>query len=613
MAFVSMRAVPPSRRHLRHWERVCRYLDAQPYRAVSLPLPADPPMSVRLFKRMAVSRLIRHRDDCRWQLSPRWRAILQRLWDRLPPDEPATERTDSPSTDQVPFIVDTGVDTLYVNLKASDGLPAPLVDRCNALKADAQAEDQTVETPWLVLGAPLSMYKSGVGTRTRGRGVGWSYILRNAAVMLLLRKSPLSGLVGSARLSAECLWTYGARGALHRLREDLALMWASAEPGSFRKVTWQLSQIHLCVDVANFEPNPTDLSRLLTRSRKRAIHIPSLHDVESATAGDLEDIAAVLVDDTWPLAAAPPAWDGVPLELLELASLESPFAEHKSDEGDGDGETWDDKDDEDVTYADENGAAVHLWGRRASGFAFSPSGDLSAVWYDKALEERASGKRWMEALHVAGGWRHDMPLTRIEARFRSGVLRELAHHSTAPDTLPARWFDDPWACLDHLQDLWSFFSGLPPEADLAPDVTHRGWMRLTLPHPEDANRSRWQTDRTWETIQRARFLPAVAPSALTRLPRIRHDLVQVDAELYGLLKLRTVLRGEYLDTTATLSQELHAFADEMDEVDAKRGRDFAEEVREKARMMGKPVPMQAAVVTVPRAQHQQATNQEGAA
>jgi hypothetical protein len=72
---------------------------------------------------------------------------------------------------------------------------------------------------------------------------------------------------------------------------------------------------------------------------------------------------------------------------------------------------------------------------------------------------------------------------------------------------------------------------------------------------------------------------------------VRHDLAQVDAELYGLLKLRAVVRGEYLDTTATLSQELCALADEMDEVDATRGRDFAEEVREKARSMGKPVPI----------------------
>src|SRR5260221_14467410 len=112
MVFISMRAAPPSARPLRHWERGCRYLDAQPYGAVALPFPADPPMSVRLFKRMAVSRLVRHRDDCRWQLSPRWRAILQRLWDRLPLDEPGNELAGPERAEGIPFIADTGVDTL---------------------------------------------------------------------------------------------------------------------------------------------------------------------------------------------------------------------------------------------------------------------------------------------------------------------------------------------------------------------------------------------------------------------------------------------------------------------------------------------------------------------
>jgi hypothetical protein len=50
-----------------------------------------------------------------------------------------------------------------------------------------------------------------------------------------------------------------------------------------------------------------------------------------------------------------------------------------------------------------------------------------------------------------------------------------------------------------------------------------------------------------------------------------------------------VLRGECLDTTATLSLELRAFAERMDEVDAERERDLAEEVREKVRTLGRAV------------------------
>jgi hypothetical protein len=134
-------------------------------------------------------------------------------------------------------------------------------------------------------------------------------------------------------------------------------------------------------------------------------------------------------------------------------------------------------------------------------------------------------------------------------------------------------------------------TGLPPDEDTAPDVTYCGWMRLVVVEEGagDTNRRRWRTDPVWTLIQRAQFLPD-PPTALKRLPRRAHDLNQVDAELYGLMKLRAVLRGEYLDTTATLSQELRAFAERMDEVDAERDRDFAEEVREKARMLGRAVP-----------------------
>jgi hypothetical protein len=114
------------------------------------------------------------------------------------------------------------------------------------------------------------------------------------------------------------------------------------------------------------------------------------------------------------------------------------------------------------------------------------------MWYDKLLEERASGKRWMEAIHLASSWQAGMPLTRVEARFRRGVLRELATDATSPETPPARWFDDPWECLDRLQHLWAFYAGLPPETDVAPDMTHRGWMRLVVPDADDANRSRWR-------------------------------------------------------------------------------------------------------------------------
>ena len=73
-----------------------------------------------------------------------------------------------------------------------------------------------------------------------------------------------------------------------------------------------------------------------------------------------------------------------------------------------------------------------------------------------------------------------------------------------------------------------------------------------------------------------------------RLPRI--CLEQIDAELHGLFKLRSVLCDRQMDETVTLSMELRALAERIDAVDLERERDFYEAVREKARMLGQVVP-----------------------
>jgi hypothetical protein len=119
--------------------------------------------------------------------------------------------------------------------------------------------------------------------------------------------------------------------------------------------------------------------------------------------------AEEMMSDCW--FALPDVWMGESLDLL-TADGEDEREAAVVDEGD-------------ELPADELGVSVYSWGRRVSGFSFSPGDDLSAVWYDKLLEERLSGKRWMEVVHRAGGWRPGMPLTRIEVRFRRATLRDL--------------------------------------------------------------------------------------------------------------------------------------------------------------------------------------------
>jgi hypothetical protein len=221
---------------------------------------------------MARFGLVRHKDDCSWQLARRWRSILQRLWDRAPEEKPTSPQ--AAAGERAPFIVDANVDTLYVSLFAH-ALPAELVERCEHYEAEAQHVDGPVETPCRVFDAALSMWKAGVGTSQTNCGISWSFLLRNAVVILRLRRSRLHGLIGSVRLSAECLWTCGPRAAFDGVRDALAAIWAGSGDSSpeeaervFAAVRWQLAQLHLCVDVANWAPQPADLDRVLTCSCK---------------------------------------------------------------------------------------------------------------------------------------------------------------------------------------------------------------------------------------------------------------------------------------------------------------------------------------------------------
>jgi hypothetical protein len=126
---------------------------------------------------------------------------------------------------------------------------------------------------------------------------------------------------------------------------------------------------------------------------------------------------------------------------------------------------------------------------------------------------------------------------------------------------------------------------------------------MTLPQV-DTNRARWQTDPAWVAIQRARFTDRL-PLPLQRGKHVAQDLGQIDAELYGLFKLRSVLCGRQMDRTLTLSLELRAFAERMDTVDRERERDYYEVVREKARMLGRSIPSLRPLLSQARADEMQ--------
>ena len=577
---------PPNVRQLEHWAEVCRYIDAQTMRTVWSPFPDDPPISFPLLRNMSHFKLVRHRNsDCTWQVSLRWESILRNLAKGIVEQEQPTIKR--PLSDAPPFLVDYGVDTMYVNALA-DELPLHLLTALTDLKDAAQVAYKPILTPWLFGGVSLMLLPNGKAAGEHG-GVSWGYILRNKWAEIRLRKKQVSSIIGVVHLLAESLWLNGSERSLDLMERTLKQMWG--DPDLYNDIHYQVSQLHLCADIANFPLTVESLPCLVSHSLKRTGHISSQadRDIEDAwqSGGEEDD------EDTLFYGFPPDEWEDEILDVdddTEDDESKDEDTEEESDDTDALGETG-----ENAEVMEELGGKVHWRGRRVEGFGFSPAGAISAAWYDKLLEERKAKlkKPWMQVIHEAGGLQPDMSLTRVELRYKRPLFNEL--EVALGHDKGARWFDDPRIALQHLGDAWGFGVGLPPEHDLTPDVTHRGWMRLAVPDPHDATRSRWPTDPVWEIIQRVPFSQGV-PQPLKRAKQVKHDLDSIDAQIRGMFITRAMLREVYVEGPAQLSRELESFDDRMGEWEQQKGLNFSEDVRERARMSGKMVPYKESLV-----------------
>src|SRR5262249_7510384 len=155
---------------------------------------------------------------------------------------------------------------------------------------------------------------------------------------------------------------------------------------------YQLSQIHLCVDIANFPLDASLLARLVTHSLKADISIPD---------GDEPAQATIHYEDDFDLWTEDEPSDLFLVDLLQEMDDELSEEENESDDEEDEGEP--EEADEDEPGWEQGGSVVHLFGKQISGFSFSLSGALSSSWYDKLREERSHGKGWMQEIHERGG------------------------------------------------------------------------------------------------------------------------------------------------------------------------------------------------------------------
>jgi hypothetical protein len=570
----------PTYSELQAWEAVCRWLDGQPQSRARLPMvnvPGVGEVSSETLLAMRKARLVRHRSDCTWALSPRWKAILLELWHGITKAE--GERESGARSEPIPFSVAAGIDTWYLNRLDLEGLTPDLKMQLEDLQEQARHNDEEVETPWHYDGTPLLMYRAGVNTR-QGGGVSWSYILRNASLTLLIRKTPLGSIIAQARLGSECLWRLTPRRALAELDALVRRMWQGGlrHPRK-QQGKWQVSQVHLAHDIANTTIALEQLDRYVSRSRRQSVFEAAQADLRSLYAvvderrnSEEIDLVDPLLDLTWEETFAP-AED----HLLD------PFLDEDEDALLGR------RDISEVEPAEERTAQVHRWGKRISGVTWSPGGAISFVQYDKTLEERLRNKRFMEPIWRAAGWDGKASVIRHEARLRRDVLRTLGLPAEIQGTL-----DDPWTLLDHIAKVWGYIVGQAPHADEAAPCAaiasqvDVAWIRRAFPDA-DTNRSRWPTDPVWQLVQTAPF--ADAPTNARRLMRREqhvHAVEQLDAGAYGYLVSRTALlhpQGETFDVSMGLRGLFHA----LTKIATQPEKDFGELVRQRRRKRGLPV------------------------
>jgi hypothetical protein len=577
---IAERSAPglPTYAELQAWEAVCRWLDGQPQCRARLPMSDVPGLgeiSSEILLAMRKARIVRHRSDCCWALSPRWKAILLELWHGVTKAE--GERESASGMEAVPFSVAAGIDTWYLNRLDPAGLTPELKMQLEDLQELALHNDEEVETTWRYDGTSLMMYRAGVSTN-QGGGVSWSFILRNTSLTLLIRKTPLGSIIAQARLGSECLWRLTPRRALDELDALVRRMWrGSLRHPRKQQGKWQVSQVHLAHDITNTTIALEQLDRYVSRSRRQSVFEAAqadLHSFYAAVDGQRGDAGMDPVDP-----------------LLDLG-LDDAFAA-ENDEFldpflDDDGSLGREETAEPLS-AEGRSTQVYRWGKRLSGVTWSPGGAISFVQYDKTLESRLRNKRFMEPIWRSHGWDAKASVIRHEARLRREALRTLGLPPEIHSSL-----DDPWTFLEHLGDVWAYVVGLHVMEETgvrcvsAASQVDVAWIRRVVPDA-DTNRSRWQTDPVWQLVQMAPF--SEAPTKARRLMRREqqvHAVEQLDAGAYGYLISRTALlhpQGETFD----VSMGLRGLVQALTNMAAYPEKEFGALVRQRRRKRGLPV------------------------
>jgi hypothetical protein len=139
---------------------------------------------------------------------------------------------------------------------------------------------------------------------------------------------------------------------------------------------------------------------------------------------------------------------------------------------------------------------------------FSGHGNpLSVSIYDKPaeIEQKSQEKRWFYDLWA--GWDRKTPVWRIECRVKREALHEMD-------------IEEVYQAIEKVPSLWAYCVGQPGQK--------RGWLRMVEPNKRDTNRRRWDTSRTWETVQNAFLTNWRQGADIEEIQRVRKREINLD-------------------------------------------------------------------------------------
>jgi hypothetical protein len=268
-----------------------------------------------------------------------------------------------------PCVVGQNIDTFIGNARVNSDFPAELAEQLEEFKRRSQDAEEDLATPWRFAGEVLFIKPHGAGRQ-------WRWILHSPGVHVDVGLGRLTHIVAKARLSSAFLWE-------HEIGTAFTLLYGFLAEFLQVPFTLQVSEVHLCVDLAGWELSIDDMAVFITRSRSKGLRLGS----EAADA-----------------------------ELDASLEANRPF----------------------IAPSDMR---MQFAGRRLATIDFSKGAPHACCVYDKTAEIAVSRKDWMQEVWATNGWYGDSRVTRVEFRYKRECLREMKIEETYAflDQIPGLW------------------------------------------------------------------------------------------------------------------------------------------------------------------------------